>query len=63
MAREWLPDELWNEIAPLLPQAKQKLWGGRPRLPDRACPLGIIFVLRTGGSWNALPPELGCGTV
>ena len=62
MAREWLPDELWEEIESLLPKQKEKPFGGRPRLSDRDCLLGIIFVLRTGCAWNALPSELGCGS-
>jgi hypothetical protein len=32
-----IPDDLWNLIAPLLPPARSKPKGGRPRTPDRAC--------------------------
>jgi hypothetical protein len=35
--------------------------GGRPRVPDRAALGGVLFVLRTGCGWEALPKELGCG--
>jgi transposase len=31
-------------------------------VPDRAALAGIIFVLKTGISWNDLPQELGCGS-
>lgn len=61
MARQWVTNELWDEIAPLLPPEKPKPKGGRPRIPDRKCLMGIIFVLRTGCAWNDLPAELGCG--
>lgn len=54
-------DELWSEVAPLLPAAKPKPNGGRPPVSDRACLAGIIFVLRSGIAWNLLPPEFGCG--
>ncbi len=30
-------------------------------MPDRKCLAGILFVLRTGLSWEDLPQELGCG--
>lgn len=62
MALTLLPDELWNEIKPLLPPERAKPEGGRPRVPDRACLTGIIFVLRTGLPWNMIPTELGCGS-
>jgi len=61
MARQWVTDELWNEIAPLLPPEPPRPKGGRPRIPDRKCLMGIVFVLRTGCAWNDLPAELACG--
>jgi transposase len=62
MARELLPDELWEVIAPLLPPERPKPKGGRPRVPDREALIGIIFVLRSGIPWWMLPKELGCGS-
>jgi transposase len=47
-------------IAPLLPPLKSKPKGGRPRVPDRACLRGIVFVLRSGIPWEMLPKELSC---
>ena len=55
MARQWVSDGLWDQIAPLLPCEPPKPKGGRPRIPDRKCLMGIVFVLRTGCSWNDLP--------
>ena len=62
MARELLPEELWELIAPLLPPEPPKPKGGRPRVPDRKALIGIIFVLRSGIPWWMLPKELGCGS-
>ena len=62
MAAVLVPDVLWNLIEPLLPIHLPNSQGGRPRLSDRACLAGIIFVLRSGIPWRMLPKELGCGS-
>jgi transposase len=62
MAKALVPDGLWERIEPLLPPEPPKPNGGRPRISDRACLAGIIFVLRSGIPWEMLPQELGCGS-
>jgi transposase len=62
MADVLVSDALWNLIEPLLPSRSPKPRGGRPRLTDRACLAGIIFVLRSGTPWRLLPKALGCGS-
>jgi transposase len=62
MSRPLVSDALWREIAPLLPLEPPKPKGGRPRVPDRACLEGIVFVLRSGIPWEMLPQQMGCGS-
>ena len=56
MKDQQINDVLWQSIEPLLPSRKYPK-GGRPRVPDRACLEGILFLLRTGCTWNRLPSE------
>ena len=46
MSTPLVSDELWRIVEPLLPKESPKPKGGRPRMPDRACLTGIIFVLK-----------------
>ena len=62
MAKPLVSDALWERIEALLPTEPPKPKGGRPRIPDRACLTGIVFVLRSGIPWEMLPQELGCGS-
>ena len=62
MSTPLLPDALWNLIQPMLLSPPPHPKGGRPPLPDRACLIGILFVLRSGIPWEMLPQELGCGS-
>src|SRR5215831_15578184 len=62
MSKTLVPDELWNIVKLLLPEEPPKPKGGRPRVPDRACLTGILFVLKSGIPWTMLPREMGCGS-
>jgi len=62
MSKPLVPDALWETIEPLLPGEPPKPKGGRPRVPDRACLTGIVFVLKSGIPWELLPVEMGCGS-
>lgn len=50
-----LAQRLWERVRPLLPPQPPKPKGGRPRVDDRECFLGILFVLRSGCRWRDLP--------
>ena len=64
MAAPLLPDELWLRLEPLLPPLKPRRfrYPGRKPLSHRQALTGILFVLKTGITWNELPRELGCGS-
>ena len=50
-----LPDELWQQMAPLLPARKAHPLGcHNPRVSDRSAMNATVFVLRTEAQWNAL---------
>lgn len=55
-------DEFWERVEPLIPPAPSHAKGGRPRMPDRKAFEAMIYVLRTGIQWNALPQELGASS-
>ncbi len=57
-----ISDDLWKRIEPLLPVEADKPLGGRPRVPDRVVMAGIVYRLKTGCQWKALPSEFGSGS-
>ena len=65
-----LSDSVWERIAPLLPELKSRYRGrgaarrnigGRPAADRRKVMSGILYVMRTGCQWNALPRAFGSG--
>ena len=61
MHADLLPGRLWELVELFIPAPKAKPKGGRPRVPDRNCLTGILFVLPSGIPWEMLPQGLGCG--
>ena len=57
-----LTDEHWERIAPHLPQHLPSPKGGRPRVDDRECLEGILWLLRTGCRWQDIPLDLPSGS-
>jgi transposase len=58
-------DSFWSRVEPLIPRQerveektyKRKQGGGRKPIPPRRVFEGIIYVLRTGCQWKALPKD------
>lgn len=66
--KSWtVSDELWRKIEPLVPRRKReagrkyrrKPGAGRKPIPARQVFAAIVYVLRTGCQWKALPKEFG----
>jgi len=60
MGKLLVPDELWALVEPILPKHPYVPGVGKPRVPDRVCLTGILFVLKTGIPWEDFPQEMGC---
>ena len=57
-----IPDALWDHVEPLLPGCPPGPRVGRPPIPDRTILSGIVYRLRTGSQWKALPDQFGSGS-
>ena len=56
-----LTDGQWHLLQPLLPPRKWRPGGpGRPPYDRRRVINGILYVTKTGGPWDRLPPSFGC---
>jgi putative transposase len=54
--------EFREKVEPLIPPAPSRAKGGRTRMDDRKAFSAMIYVLRTGIRWNALPREMGASS-
>ena len=52
-------DEQWTIIQPILDKHDPPADTGRPRTDERAAFNGVIYHLRTGCQWEALPDRFG----
>lgn len=50
-----LSDKQWSNLQPRIPKPIKKTKRGRPRRDDREVLEGILWILRTGAQWDALP--------
>jgi putative transposase len=54
------PDDLWNDvIKPVIDERDPPKATGRKRIDPRRALNGIIYQMRTGCQWNALPAKFG----
>ena len=53
------PDDLWEQIHPVILELDPPRSTGRKRVHPRRILDGIIFRMRSGCHWNRLPRELG----
>ena len=54
-----VPDDLWEQIHPVIAAMDPAISTGLRRADPRRVLDGIIFRMRTGCQWNRLPRELG----
>ena len=57
-----IPDGVWQRIEAWIPRHPPDPSGGRPRILDRTVMSGILYRLRTGCQWDAIPSEFGSGS-
>lgn len=50
-----IPDDLWEEIAPLIPRGYPR----KQRVDDRTVMNGVLYVLLTNCTWHAIPARFG----
>jgi len=61
MVQQIVPLATWRAVESLFPALSTSRTGGRPQMANHKALAGILFVLKTGIAWEALPSELGCG--
>src|SRR4029453_2344695 len=58
-----LPDQVWERVKLCIPKRpRDRHVGGRPPVADRVVMSGILYRLRTGCQWDAIPSEFGSGS-
>ena len=54
-----VPDELWERVERYIPKRVRHAEGGRPPIADRRAMNGILYRLKTGCQWDAIPDAFG----
>lgn len=57
-----MPDDLWLLVQHVLPREELQRSRGRPWIPPRRILDAVLYVLRTGCQWKAVPRTFGSGS-
>ena len=57
-----VPDEVWNHVKAWIPERVRGPEGGREPVEARRVFRGIVYRLKTGCQWAAIPKEFGSGS-
>ena len=57
-----IPDDLWLIVQHVLPREELQRSRGRPWIPPRRILDAVLYVLRTGCQWKAVPRTFGSGS-
>ena len=57
-----IPDDLWVIVQHVLPREELQRSRGRPWIPPRRILDAVLYVVRTGCQWKAVPREFGSGS-
>ena len=57
-----IPDDLWLLVQYVMPREELHPSRGRPWIPPRRILDGVLYVLRTGCQWKAVPREFASGS-
>ncbi|EMF81742.1 hypothetical protein LEP1GSC188_2275 [Leptospira weilii serovar Topaz str. LT2116] len=56
-----IPDKLWQKIERLIAKENANPQGGRNRVSARVVIAGILYRMKTGCQWRAIPNDFGSG--
>ncbi len=57
-----VPEDLWKIVEPILPAEEMRPQGGRPPVPSYRIFGGVLYRLRTGCQWDAVPRHFGASS-
>lgn len=58
-AQHQMSPAFWTFAKQFIPEPQRRTKRGKPRIPDHQCMTAILYILRNGLEWSALPKSLG----